>query len=255
MDERIDPKNTPQGILSIHLKRYDFASCYCKDKNILDVACGAGYGSFYLSKTAANVTGIDISIEAVKYAKKHYKASNIEFKRMDATKIGLDSASFDIICSFETIEHLNDPDLYLLEVVRLLRPGGTYIVSTPKARKTTHNPKNPHHTIEFSMKDFDCLLRKHFRKIELYGQRRRESELHYVITRLLDIIKLRGHINWLSGLRQSINKNLNTTPFEEMRVDDIIISKDKIERATELIAVCREPHTVIARSPEDNETI
>jgi len=241
MDERIDPKNTARGILSIHLKRYDFAREYCKDKNVLDAACGAGYGSFHLSKTAATVTGIDIDTGAVQYARKHYKAPNLEFSETDVTRTGLETGTFDVICSFETIEHLNDIGLYLNEIKRLLRPNGTYIVSTPKVPKTTHDPQNPHHTVEFSRKDFESLLRARFKEVDVYGQRRRESEMHYMITRLLDLTRLRGRISMLSGLRRSINRDLKTTPFEDMGLEDIVISAERIERATEIIAVCRMP--------------
>lgn len=241
MDERIDPKNTPRGILSIHLKRYQFASNYCKNKNVLDAACGAGYGSFYLSKTATKVKGIDINEEAIEYAKKHYKAPNLEFNKTDVTKTGLERGTFNVICSFETIEHLDDINFYLNETVRLLKTDSIYIVSTPHVAKTNYSPRNPHHTIEFSRKDFESLLRSHFKEIVLYGQRRKESELHYMITRFLDITKLRGRISCFNRLRLSMNKRLDTIPFEEMGLDDIIISRKNIERATELIAVCKKP--------------
>jgi 2-polyprenyl-3-methyl-5-hydroxy-6-metoxy-1,4-benzoquinol methylase len=239
MDERIDPKNTLQGILSIHLKRYDFARAYCEGKNVLDAACGAGYGSFHLSKTAAWVTGVDIDHEAIQYAKKHYEAPNLEFGTADVAKTGFPTDFFDVICSFETIEHLNDHDLYLREVVRILKPDGTYIVSSPKASETTHNPRNPYHTIEFSQEDLKFILRRYFKKVDLYGQRRKESEAHYVITKILDFTRLRGRISQFHRLRHSIDQGLRTTPFENMNLDDIVISQEKTERATEIIAVCK----------------
>jgi len=241
MDERIDPKETVQGIFSIHLKRYDFADDYCAGKDVLDAACGAGYGSFHLSRTAKKVTGVDVDPGTIAYARMNYKASNLEFVEMDVTNTVFKTASFDVICSFETMEHLNDIDLYLSEVARLLKPEGTYIVSTPMVARTTHHPENPHHTVEFSLKDFRSLLKKHFSEIEIYGQRRRESELHYMITRLLDITKFRGHIVRGLGLRRVINRTLKTKTFEDMGLDDIIISKERIERATEMIGVCRKP--------------
>jgi len=244
IDERIDPQNVPRGILSIHLKRYEFARAYCKNSNLLDAACGAGYGSFYLSKEADKVTGIDIDAETIAYAKRHYKSLNLEFKAVDILKTGFDTGSFDVICSFETIEHLRDITAYLNEITRLLRINGIYIVSTPKAAKTNNSPHNPYHTIEFSKKDFESLLGLFFEEVDMYGQRRRESELHYWVTRFLDLIKLRGRIPYFKRLRYSINRCLNTTAFEDMDLEDIFITKEKIKRATELIAICRKPRNL-----------
>ncbi len=158
---------------------------------------------------------------------------------MSQTKIT--DSQFDTICSFETIEHLSDIPAYLQEMTRLLKPDGVYIVSTPQVAKTDRNPCNPYHTIEFSRHDFEALLLQYFNRIELYGQRRRQSELHYWITKLLDLTGLRDRLAKLRKLRQSVNYTLKTTSFEEMSLEDIQISQDKIDRATEIVAVCTQP--------------
>ncbi|MGK7876196.1 MAG: class I SAM-dependent methyltransferase [Xenococcaceae cyanobacterium] len=242
--ERIEPERSPQGILSIHLKRYQFALDYCKGKSVLDAACGVGYGSAELAQVAASVIGIDIDSEAISYGQKRYGCHNLTLQVADVTKTGFADAQFEVICSFETIEHLPDIPAYLREMTRILEPGGTYIVSTPQVPKTDHNPTNPYHTIEFSRIDFEVLLNKYFEDIEIYGQRRKQSELHYRITQFLDFTGLRSLLPKLGKLRESVNQTLKTTTFEEMSLEDILITKDKIERATEVIAVCRKPRKV-----------
>lgn len=239
--ERIDPDREPPGILSIHLKRYEFSKPYAFGKKVLDAACGVGYGTAYLAQVARHVTGIDINSETIAHAKEHYQTECVTFHVMDVTKTDFSDGAFDTICSFETIEHLQNIEGYLREVARLLSPKGTYLVSTPQAQKTNHRPHNPYHTIEFSRSDFEILLHQYFSEVEIYGQRRRQSELHYQITRLLDVTGLRGRLPRLDRYRDLVNKTLKTSTFDIMSLEDQVISKEKIERASEFIAVCRKP--------------
>ncbi len=239
--ERIDPDREPAGIISIHLKRYEFSKHYCERKKVLDAACGVGYGSGYLASAAASVVGIDIDPEAILFAQKRYQTGAINFFEMDVTKTNFDDSEFDTICSFETIEHLSDIPAYLNEMSRLLRKDGTYLVSTPQVSKTNNAPQNPYHTVEFSRIDFETLLRVYFYDVEIYGQRRKESDLHYYLTRFLDLTHLRGRLPRFGKFRDSINKALKATTFDAMFLDDILITKEKISRASELIAVCKNP--------------
>lgn len=239
--ERILPENEPQGIVSIHIKRYHFAASYCQGKKVLDAATGVGYGAAYLTQVAKSVVGIDIDPVAISYGQSKYNRSGVELKVADVTKTGLTDSQFDVICSFETIEHLVNIPAYLEEMVRLLKPTGIYIVSTPQVPQTNHNPQNPYHYIEFSRSDFEILLSQYFHQVEIYGQRRHQSELHYWLTRIADLLHIRSSLAKLAKLRHSANKVLQTTPFEDMSLEDILITKEKIERASELVAVCREP--------------
>src|SRR4029453_6994984 len=99
---------------------------------VLDAACGVGYGSYILANSGAHwVTGIDVSEDAISYAKKHYAQSNVTFKKCDAEQLSLLGEVFDIVISFETIEHLNQPRKFIQEVHRSLKRGGLFICSTP----------------------------------------------------------------------------------------------------------------------------
>ncbi len=238
--ERIDPDREPPGILSIHLKRYEFALSYCKGKQVLDAACGVGYGTNHLAQVASSIVGIDINPEAIAYGRARFESDRLNFQIANVMETGFLNAQFDVICSFETIEHLPNIPAYLKEMVRILRPDGFYIVSTPQVSKINHRPNNPYHTIEFSRADFETLLHQYFDQVEIFGERRKESELHYWLTRLFDVTGLRGRIPGL-GLRRFVNQALQTTPFEEMLLEDLTITKEKIERASDLIAVCKNP--------------
>ena len=239
--ERIIPEEELDGILSIHLKRYQFAANYCQNKKVLDAATGVGYGAAYLAQVASKVIGIDIDPVAISYGQGKYNNSRLQLQIADVISTTFANSEFDLICSFETIEHLPRIPAYLQETVRLLAFDGIYIVSTPQVPQTNHNPQNPYHTVEFSRNDFVTLLKQYFGEVEIYAQRRRQSELHYWLTKIADFTSMRKYLAKLSKLRQSTNKILQTTTFEDMSLDDILITKVKIERGSEIVAVCKYP--------------
>lgn len=234
--ERIVPEETGAGILAIHLKRYQFARPWCEDADVLDAACGVGYGSAYLADAARRVVGIDLSEEAIAYARGHYARPNVEFRRGDLLELDLPDESFDAVCSFETIEHLPDRDRYLGHVARVLRGDGVLIVSTPQARETTLCPANPHHHVEFSRADFEALLRRFFDSVEIYGQRRLQTTRHLVMQRL-DLLGLRKRLTFL----RRASAVLGTAPMAEVTADGLAIDRADLERSTELVAVCGGP--------------
>lgn len=236
--ERIIPGETLGGPLASHLKRYDFARQFCNGKVVLDAACGVGYGSSYLAEVAREVIGIDISQEAITYALQHYQKENARFKKGDIHNLEFSDDHFDIICSFETLEHLDRPEKFINEISRVLRKEGKFIFSVPHVRKTKYNPENPYHRIEFSQKDLESILKKYFREVEIFGERRLQSVFHYYLQRI-DIFHLRALLS--NSARSRVCHALATRCWDEVSLKDIVISKEGISRSTELIGVCRFP--------------
>jgi len=160
--------NIEHYITQQHIMRYVFASSYVKDKIVLDVACGAGYGSHFLAiEGAKKVYGVDIDKNALKIAKTYYSHPNVEYIRGDVLSLPFSDNFFDVIVSFETIEHILDTERYISEIKRVLKPDGIFICSTPNIKYTMH-PE--YHVHEFYPEEFWELLEKNFRKVEKYGQ-------------------------------------------------------------------------------------
>jgi ubiquinone/menaquinone biosynthesis C-methylase UbiE len=159
-------------LIQEHVSRYEYVTKYISGKKILDIACGSGYGSALLiNHGALRVTGIDISEEALRYAKDHYRYKGLEYLQGNAENIKIDGP-IDTVVSFETIEHLQNPDLFLKEIARLLAKDGQFIASTPVRSLGTikTQPANPHHLREWSEEEFKELLGQYFRKIQIGGQ-------------------------------------------------------------------------------------
>jgi SAM-dependent methyltransferase len=233
--ERIIPQETSAGIVAVHLKRYEFARPFCAGKTVLDAACGVGYGSAYLGEVAGSVLGVDVSEEALAYAREHYRTDTVDFTLMDVLALEVPDRSFDVVCSFETIEHVDDPGAAVAEAARVLRPEGTYVVSTPRAEHTTTAPANPFHLVELSPEDFESTLRERFAEVELYGQRRPQTRRHRTMQRL-DVLGLRRSLSFLHGASRIVG----TPATVDLTLDDLVIDDD-IAAADELVAVCRVP--------------
>ena len=122
---RITVPGTRGEIWIEHWHRYHFAARAVAGKRVLDVACGEGYGTALLAQAAAEVTGVDLSAEAIEHASKAYAgARNARFVCAPCTRLPLADGSIDVAVSFETIEHIADQAPFLDELARVLAPGG-----------------------------------------------------------------------------------------------------------------------------------
>ena len=132
----VDDSTSNSPLFLRHKIAYVYSENFIKDKIILDDGCGSGYGSWHLiSSGARKVIGIDLSKEAIEFAANRYQLKNLIFQQMDVTQLAFDGNTFDILTSFQVIEHIKDVEKYLSEIKRVLKSGGVlYIDFEPNRR-------------------------------------------------------------------------------------------------------------------------
>lgn len=157
-----------------HYHRYAFVRALVKGRRVADVACGEGYGAMLLAQTAASVTGVDISEEAIAHARARYATqTNLSFMQGDACRLTLTEASVDVVTSFETIEHLHEQEALVAGFARVLDDDGVLVISSPDKRTYSDERgyQNEFHVRELYRDEFLTLLGRHFGHVRLYGQK------------------------------------------------------------------------------------
>ena len=167
---------TPESVREIwyeHMHRYVFAAQFVSGLNVLDAACGEGYGSAMLARHAQSVQGVDVSSRAIEHARKRYSQENLQFNESDCTALPFEDDQFDCIVSFETIEHLERQEEMLAEFRRVLKPSGFLVISSPD--KSVYSDEqgfdNPHHVRELYPEEFQALLDQQFPVTRMLGQK------------------------------------------------------------------------------------
>lgn len=163
--ERIIPdllskdESTGEETLKLHIERYEFASQHLNKGNILDIACGVGYGSYIIAQndSCETITGVDIDADAIAYAKERYKHPKTTFINKNALEY-TSNIKYDTIISLETIEHIPNPANYIAHLKTLIKPGGYLIGSVPT---TPSVDANPHHVTDFT----PASIRRIFKKL------------------------------------------------------------------------------------------
>lgn len=168
---------TPECVREIwyeHWHRYVFARAFAHGKRVLDAACGEGYGSALLAGAAASVLGIDIAEPAIAHASARYgDRANLRFARGDCTALDVPPASFDLIVSFETLEHVAAQEALIGGFARALADGGVLMISSPDKRTYSDISgfRNEYHVRELYRDELLALLKPHFPFVHLYGQK------------------------------------------------------------------------------------
>lgn len=157
----------------VHAARYQFAKPHVGGSLVLDIACGTGYGLPILKTRARSVVGVDVDLEAVRKARMAIGTGPENLITADGCRLPFGDATFDVITSFETLEHLHTRREFVAELGRVLRPEGLCIISTPNANYTrpeNGKPRNPHHIFEYTPKELTAELGERFAHIQLLGQ-------------------------------------------------------------------------------------
>src|SRR5436305_3028233 len=170
-----------------HLAVYEWVAARVGGSRVLDMACGEGYGSEVLSRSAASVVGLDANPEAHEHAQLRYRRENLSFERGVVELYG-EPGGYDAVVFLQTIEHVQDPVGVLKHFRALLAPGGVAYISTPNVRTLAPagqvKSDNPWHLREYTAEEFDALCRSVFDQVELLGlYHARKLRVHEVALR------------------------------------------------------------------------
>lgn len=169
---------TPECVREIwyeHMHRYAWAAPFARGRRVLDAACGEGYGSALLARAGADVTGVDLDPASIEHARSRYAAcAGLRFERADVCALDhFADASFDLIVSFETLEHVHAQEAMLTGFRRLLKPDGLLLVSSPDKRNYSdlRGYHNEFHVRELYRDELEALLGAQFPALQVYAQK------------------------------------------------------------------------------------
>ncbi len=153
-----------------HLAVYEWLAERCRGLDVIDMACGEGYGLEVLARRAARVIGVEANPETFEHARLKYERPGVRVVR-DLVESFAEPA--DAICFLQTIEHVPEPGTVLDHFRVTLRPGGTAYVSTPNvltlAPEGAERSDNPWHLREYRAEEFRELCRASFERVEILG--------------------------------------------------------------------------------------
>jgi SAM-dependent methyltransferase len=217
-------------MIARHFCAYRFAKDWALNKELLDIGCGEGYGSYFLSGFAKQVIGIDYDKQIIDYAKNKYHKDNLIFYLMDIKDLGSLDCRFNTICAFQIIEHIQNTKLFLECIKSLLDDQGIFICSTPNrldASPNSNTPLNKFHVKEYLWNEFKEFLETYFSQVKVFGLKRGRKLNFY--RRLKKI----GLFNFLPAPINPVHRFYN-----RIDCDDFILVKDKLDTALDFIAVC-----------------
>ena len=234
-----------------HAARYFYALPFVEYKTVLDIACGTGYGAGLLAGKASFVAGVDIDFEAARAAKEQC-GNNAAVLLGNGLGLPFSDNSFDVITSFETLEHLHERSMFVQELKRVLRQGGTLFLSTPNAvytKPVNGRPSNPFHIHEYTPEELRAELGSHFKVKSLLGQTLSGSfqippfydaqkRLPRGLATQLQLFGWKAFNKIPFNIRESLSDALWGKPFYPTE-NDYHFEESTLDTAPVLLAVCR----------------
>ncbi len=220
--ERILLEKESALMIARHFCAYKFAKDFAFDKDVLDIGCGEGYGSHYLSDFSRILTGIDYDKDVIAYAQNKYKKENLKFLIKKAEDLAGLKKKFDLITCFQNIEHIYDAEGFLKGVRLALNDGGSFICSTCNrndASPGSKEPFNKFHVREYLFLELKELLAKNFKSVEIFGLKRSIKLNFFIRLKKLGIFV--------------------KSYFDKIDCGDFIFVTHNLYEALDFIAVCR----------------
>lgn len=248
-----------------HLAAYYFACIFADGLCVLDLGCGAGYGAATISETAQKVIALDSSLMALLATDS--RPAKTAFVTGDGVRLPLRDNSFDLVVSFQVIEHIQDEAQYLNEVRRTLVPGGRFIISTPNRALRLlpfQPPFNPYHVREYDRRSLRKTLSRWFTEVDIRGlrgtpeimaiEKRRLKQspvrtyMEFIAQKVLPPVAVETLRDFVRGIERGRRPRLtvqtspsDSLPFNEDAYsrDDFWVDTDRVKTSLDLIGICR----------------
>jgi len=234
-----------------HLVAYRYALDLVRGKDVLDAGCGDGFGTQMLAAVARSVVGIDYDAEAIAGCERAWHEPNLAFRRVDLTAPGDFHARFDVVLSFQVVEHIDDPTPFLAALRARLAATGVLVLTTPN--RLTSFSENPYHVREYAPEELQAVLAPFFPSVTLLGVHGNakvqefDANRRRTVERILRLDPL--------GVRRLLPRAVVTHAFARLAVlvrrhvrrataappitpDDFVVRADAVERSMDLIALC-----------------
>lgn len=218
-----------------HVAAYLYAAELSAGLATADIGCGEGYGTAMLAEKAKQVVGVDAAPEVVEHAQRKYGKHNLNFEVADAGSLGLPSGHFDLVVSLQVIEHLLTIEGFITEIERVLKPGGTAVITTPNRLKISpgsETPVNPFHLREFTPDELGDLLYDRFSSVRVMGL------FHAGLLRINDQLKIVDFIDYyqMGKFNPRYWTHRLITPLVSER--HFKITGGRLDECQDIIAVC-----------------
>jgi len=227
----------------VFIERYKFGVKYTKDKIVLDVPCGSGWGTSLIDN-ANEVYGVDISLDAIQYARSHFKGI---FSQGSMCKLLFEDNKFDVALCFEGIEHITKEEgvIFINEIKRVVKRDGLIVGSVPILNKNGEDTGNPYHKFEYPEDYLRILLEENFKITEYINKKGGDGPIVYFA--LKNQLKHRVTIltsayNSEKDIKGVVDTTLNQT-FKDFKL--IIINDDSAERTMETLQSYIDPRIKI----------
>ena len=216
-----------------HEAVYDWIAERVWGRRIVDLACGEGYGSAVLARTARSVVGVDANPEAFEHARAKYTTRSTRFER---DLIDTWQGDVDCVVFLQTIEHVEDDDATLSHVRDLIGPAGIAFISTPNvltlAPKGARKSENPWHIREYREDEFRALCERHFGQVDIFGVFHARKLAWHALALKLGWDRVHGSLRLTKVFYDRFTPAIAASDFQ-------LRQHGNLDRALDFVAVCR----------------